>query len=163
MSTMQQGHADNFQFSSTVENPAGNPDSNYLIDCNRGDAPSRCATGGSATAYTDPTAFLQEIVYVNNIRYYHVIVGDPAQGFSNETYIDAHSCCYQQYESWRKSASEGYGSGNPEAVVFHMMMSDGQFEQQVIKDSLATKPLIEQVSSDAQASASIRIDMSNID
>jgi len=161
---MPLGHADSFPFSSTIENTVGNDDTSFLINCNRPDSPqSRCATGGSNAAYTDPTSFLQEIVFVDNIRYYHLIVGDPTQGFVQEVYIDAHSCCYQQYERRPKSASEGPGTGNPAAVVFRMTMSDTDFEQQVIKDSLATKPFIEQVSSDTRASSTFQLDMSSID
>jgi len=163
ISMMQQGHADNFPFTNNIETTESNTNISFLINCNRPDAASRCASGGSTAAYTDPTAFLQEIVFVDNIRYYHLIVGDPAQGFSQEVYVDARNCCYQQYESRPKSASEGNGSGHPARVVFQMIMSDDDFEQQVLKDSLATKPLIMQTSDDGQSSASIRIDMTGID
>lgn len=161
---MQPGYADDFPFTSTIENTTGNDDTSFLINCNRAEAPlSRCSTGGNAAAYTDPTAFLQEIVFVNNVRYYHMIVGDPADGFAQETYIDAHSCCYQQYEARPKSSSLGYGTANPAAVVFRMIMSDADFEQQVIKDNLSTKPLISQVSNDSEISSMFELDMSAID
>ena len=161
---MQQGYADDFSFSSTIENTVNNDDTSFLINCNRAEAPlSRCSTGGSAAAYTDPTAFLQEIVIINNIRYYHMIIGGPADGFEQESYIDARNCCYQQYERRPKSASDGYGTGNPGAVVFRMIMSDADFEQEVIKDNLSTKPLISQVSNDGQASSTFQLDMSGID
>ncbi|HEY4732849.1 MAG TPA: hypothetical protein VIH66_06350, partial [Gammaproteobacteria bacterium] len=164
ISMSQQGYADNFPFSSTVENTAANINISFLINCSRADGVSaRCATGGSAAAYTDPTPFLQEVVFVDGIRYYHVIVGDAAQDFVQEVYINATACCYQQRDSWPKSASDGYGSGNPGAVVFRMMMSDEDFEQHIIKDTLATKPAITQLTNDAQSSGAIELDMSGID
>lgn len=163
ISMIQQGYADNFPFSSTVETTGIDTNTSFLINCHRAGASSRCATGGSTAAYTDPTSFLQEIVFVDGIRYYHSIVGDAAQGFAQEVYINATNCCFQQYELRPKSSSDGYGSGNPTEMVFHIIMSDADFEQQVIKDSLTTKPIITQLTEDATSSGAIRIDMSGID
>ncbi len=70
--------------------------------CNRPEGPDiSCPAWGSR----DPTPFLQELITVDNIDYYHVIVGLPEDGFSQETFIKGES----------KSASIAAASIKPEA------------------------------------------------
>ena len=43
-------------------------------------------TAGSNNAGNDGTRFIQEQLHVGNELYFHVVVGDPATGFANESY-----------------------------------------------------------------------------
>ncbi len=143
------------------------------IDCNRGGTELRCALGGSNARYTDPTPFLQEVVYIDGIRYYHSIIGDLDSDFAQEVYIDASGCCYQAsrfYDPFPRSASNslgglanGSGSGNPRRVVMRTMIKDEEITQWFLKDSLQFKPLISQLITNADVRMDFQIDMSMID
>ena len=50
-----------------------------------GDLPN----GGGTLAGNDGTRFIQEELTINNTLYFHVVVGDPALGFANESYTRA--------------------------------------------------------------------------
>lgn len=48
--------------------------------------------GTDTTGYgNDGTRFIQEKLFRNNDYYFHVVVGDPAQGFANEFYVAANN------------------------------------------------------------------------
>jgi len=148
-------------------------DPTLTIDCNRGGVELRCAFGGSDVSYTDPTPYLQEVVYINGVRYYHSIIGDAESDFSQEVYIEASGCCYQAsrwYDPFPRSASNsrggsanGSGSGNPTRVVMTNMVKDEELTQWFIKDSLQFKPLITQSVVNADVRMDFQIDMRMID
>jgi len=153
--------ADDFQFG--FANEAVDPD--VTIDCNRGGVESRCAFGGNTASYTDPTPYLQEVVYVDGVRYYHSIVGDPLSDFAQEVYINASGCCFQagrNYDPFPRSASGGNGAGNPTRVVMRNMIQDDEITQWFIKDNLAFKPLITQTVANVDVLMQFQIDMSTI-
>ncbi|MCF6322868.1 MAG: hypothetical protein L3J89_00855 [Gammaproteobacteria bacterium] len=158
-----------FQFG--FVNEAENQD--LTIDCNRASSDSRCAFGGNTGAYFDPTPFLQEVVYVDGVRYYHSIIGDPNSDFAQEVYIEASGCCYQasgNYDPFPRSASNsrgglanGSGSGNPNRVVMRNMVRDEEMTQWFLKDTLLFKPLITQLVVNADVRMDFQIDMRMID
>jgi len=158
-----------FQFGFT--NEADDP--TLTIDCNRGGAESRCSFGGNDSAYFDPTPFLQEVVMIDGIRYYHMAIGDPASDFAQETYIQASDCCYQAspfYDAFPRSASNGAGgsangsgSGNPNRVVMSNMVRDAEMTQLFLKDSLQFKPVITQSVVNAEVRMDFQVDMSALD
>jgi len=142
------------------------------IDCNRGGAESRCAFGGNDNSYFDPTPFLQEVVMIDGVRYYHMLIGDPASDFAQETYIQASDCCYQRsgnYDPFPKSASNGRGlangsgTGNPTRVVMSNMVRDAELTQLFLKDSLLFKPVITQSVVNAEVRMDFQVDMSALD
>ena len=143
------------------------------IDCNRGGTELRCAFGGNDNSYTDPTPFLQEVVMIDGIRYYHMIIGDPLSDFAQETYIQARDCCYQasgNYDPFPRSASNsrggtanGSGSGNPNRVVMSNMVRDAELTQLFLKDSLLFKPVITQSVANAEVRMDFQVDMSALD
>lgn len=148
-------------------------DQTLTIDCNRASADSRCAFGGNTASYFDPTPFLQEVVFIDGIRYYHTIVGDPESDFAQEVYIEASGCCYQAsvfYDPFPRSASNsrggsanGSGSGNPNRVVMSNMVRDEEMTQWFLKDSLGFKPLITQSIVKDDVRMDFQIDMTMID
>jgi len=148
--------AADFQFGFTAE--ATSPLSQYTINCNRAGADSRCFIGGRV--YTDPTPFLQEVIMVDGIRYFHSIVGDPNSGFAQEVYINASSCCYPN--TFPRSASGGNGTGNPTRMAMRNMISDDEITQWFIKDDLEFKPLITQSIANTEVLMDFAVDMANI-
>lgn len=135
------------------------------IDCNRGGAELRCFKG-QRSLDSDTSPFLQEVVEINGIRYFHSILGDPNSDFVQEVYINASGCCYQarsSFDPFPKSSSGTNGTGNPTRIVMRNMVKDTEMTQWFIKDTLQLKPLITQNVQNAEVSMNFSIDMTGID
>lgn len=138
----------------------------------------------------DPTPFFMEnITYRNTLpreTYYHVIVGDAADGFAQEVYIkwgaSSEGVTNDSFSGGqtgnlyattfanlggngmdplnKNAVYTGNGSGNPDAVVMRMIMSDGEIEQEFLKENFETKPKITQVVTTPEMVQSFSADMS---
>lgn len=138
-------------------------------------------------------AFVQELVVLGGETYYHLIVGQPADGFAQETYIktlttisypgadssdssgkncffgDNFNCLGAPNNAKTPLDSDstvtGNGSGNPNRVVMRQIMQDsaGEFSQEFLKANLLKKPVITQVHKNAEIEAKFTLDMSNSD
>ncbi len=132
----------------------------FTIDCARGGVESRCALG-SRGVYTNPTPFLQELVFVDGNTYYHSIVGDPTSDFVQESYISIDGPGYPN--NFPRSSSEFNGDGNPTRVALRMMIEDAEMTQWFIKDELAVKPLITQTIENSELLMEFQADMTALD
>jgi hypothetical protein len=72
-------------FSTATYNAAGNFFGGSGA-CVFGDPSGACATVNGYFNNGDPTPFYQEVVNINGTYYFHVLVGDPASGFAQESY-----------------------------------------------------------------------------
>lgn len=151
-----------------------------------------CATD-FAFSPPEKKAFVQEFVSIGGEQYYHLIVGQPADGFAQEVYIktltslsfqggdssdsagkncfvnDSFNCLGAPNNASTPLSSNstvsGNGSGNPNRVVMRQIMRDsaGEFSQEFLKANLTTKPIISQDHKTAEVTAKFVLNMSAID
>ena len=131
-----------------------------------------------------------EIVYdpTTNSNYIHMIVGDLASGFIQESYVEiVDRECFGQY-CWEQGAfggdttsftAEGYGNsrkpldndsaysgnatGNPTRVLIRQIVNDGEMTTEFLKDKYGKKPAIAQTVINADIQMTTLIDMRNSD
>lgn len=125
------------------------------------------------------TSFIQETVDLGGQRYYHLVVGQPDQGFAQEILIKAGGIVFfgetlsdsgggpnsNGRDPLGAFSLTGNGSGNPQSVLIRQVMSDpaGGFSQEFLKAQLDKKPVISQnMNADGVANVFI-MDMSNSD
>lgn len=173
--------------------PTGSRDGFASVLCNMPGIPNiSCETGfGFSPSGTDP--FVQEFVQIGGELYYHLIVGQPTDGFAQEVLIktlttvrfiggassdsgglncftnDLFTCAGSPNNGRSPLASDpvlsGNGSGNPNRVIVRQVMSDsaGTFSQEFLKANLTTKPVITQELTTSDIIARFVLDMSGID
>jgi hypothetical protein len=169
----------------------GNPDlvsSNFyaVLDCNRGGVSSGC-TNNNAGSSTEKTPFLQEVVSDGLNGYYHLIVGDPTQGFAQETYIRLGSTVWPNSQPSSSSsgsagqsngggfsaatsggnplasgAISGSGGGNPERTQIRQLVNSADMSQEFLKSTFLNKPKITQTVTTSDMVSSFEVDMSAI-
>lgn len=136
-----------------------------------------CQIGISTDA--DKTRFIQELVTNGGVNYYHVVIGEPSTGFAQEMYIQrsggcngfdqSHSVgsCGNNTTAFSTSPTAGSGSGNGTGnvtrVVVRQVLSDAEYNEEFLKDSLSNKPIITQNITAAGLSAQFIFDMRNTD
>lgn len=163
-----------FKFEWTAQGDAVGSDT-VFADCNRGGAAIHCAVGNQADP--DTTPFLQERLRGDDGNiYYHTVIGDPAGGFAMEVYAQASGA---QWQGGPGTASlggianggqpladdielTGNGSANPTTVLVRMVIRDGEFTQEFLKDDLLSKPRITQSLETDTMSASFAVDMRHL-
>lgn len=124
-------------------------------------------------------------------QYYHIIVGDPADGFAQEVFIykstafsqqdtrgDANSASFgaggtilttgQHYDSNAHDIfgvtgiiDSGNGSANPTSVIVRQILNDGELSQEFLKDNFAKKPRITQIAFGEDINMFFDLDMRN--
>ncbi len=135
-----------------------------------------------------------EIVYdpVSDLSYYHLIVGDPADGFAQEVFIQIEGT--RMFPSGARPASAsggtagtvlttgqhfsgnshdpldtidsidtGNGSGKPNKVIIRQLLNDGETFQEFLKDKTGFKPRITQMTVAPDITMLFDIDMRNSD
>ena len=143
--------------------------------------------------------FFQEVVTIDGVDYFHLAIGSPEEGFTQEVYIaksphfwrsnsgvvfsDSGGVGCLPYSGTREeriaclesnNASDplgddsnfsGNGTGNPSNMVMIQTITDDEegFTQEFFKTDLALKPIITQLSDDAEMNARFVMDMSNSD
>ncbi|RMD79339.1 MAG: hypothetical protein D6809_03835 [Gammaproteobacteria bacterium] len=97
--------------------PSGHPYQSTpgtFSDCGPGSANVNCRIGDRPDP--DPTRFLREEVMVGSELYWHLVVGDPSQGFASETWIKTRASAGSSYidegNGWSDAAGKpGYING----------------------------------------------------
>lgn len=189
-----EGHAEfslNFAPNLAQRVSPGNPDvavSGFfaVLDCNRGGATSGCANNNAGLT-TEKTPFLQEIVSDGSNGYFHVIVGDPTQGFAQETYIRIGSTIWPSSQPssvssgsagqsngggfaaattggnpLASSAISGSGTANPERTQIRQLVNSPDMSQEFLKSTFLNKPKITQAVTTGDMVSSFEVDMSAI-
>ena len=173
--------------------PTGSRGGFVSVLCNMpGTAQINCDTN-FGFSLPDNKAFVQEIVIIGGEAYYHLILGQPVDGFAQEVFIktlsslsfpggpssdSAGKSCFvsnnfdcQGFANNARtplnsdSSTSGNGSGNPNRVVMRQIMRDsaGEFSQEFLKANLTTKPIISQDHKTAEVTAKFVLNMSAID
>ncbi|HHM06248.1 MAG TPA: hypothetical protein ENJ19_11005 [Gammaproteobacteria bacterium] len=139
--------------------------------CNR-DGFGPCSSGFAGYNDNDPTPFLYETVNIDGTDYVHVVIGDPSQGFAQDTYVEG---AVSSITPAAANAAHGFnsgidplngggnGSGNPEKVVMRQLVSDGEVTIEFLKDALSSKPKISQTVTTPEVTAVFETDMRSID
>jgi len=110
-----------------------------------------------------------------NKHYYHVIVGSLADGFIQETYIEATSAGFYWNDGFRSSASPGAmnnaaplssttagnADANPTKVIFRQIMTSEGMYTDVTKDQYDKKPVITQIQTTPKLFSYFQVDMRN--
>ncbi|HHM04389.1 MAG TPA: hypothetical protein ENJ19_01425 [Gammaproteobacteria bacterium] len=138
---------------------------------------------------SDGTRFLYDTVTVTpevvtdpdtGLNYYHLIVGDPAEGFIQEVYIQNGFGSFQG-GSGSAVGGDGGGSGgngtdpldistgvntanaegNPQRVLIRQILNDGEVAMEFYKGKFDAKPRISQMLNAPDVTALFEIDMSN--
>jgi len=160
----------------------------YLSDANCG---SRDNDFDGLGSHIDGTPFYQRMFSSGGETYYQVIVGDyQTDDFAMEYIIKADASTDGFWETDRDgdiarsasagdsgdrlynmtkpydvdgtlSSSSGTGSGNPNRVLIHQLLSDSESEMVFLKDQFAYKPLISQRTFDSDFDSYIEMDMRN--
>ena len=148
---------------------------------------STCVThGGTSCAGGTQTRYLQEgglqlpetvIDPDNGLTYYHMIIGNPDDGFVQEVYVRTGS--YGSYQGGSLSGSSGAinngqdpldinsgiitgnGGANPKNIIMRQIVSDGEMTDEFLKDQYARKPVISQSINAPDITTGIVIDMRN--
>lgn len=78
---------------------AGGVASIFPSSCHRADMPDRiCAQNGAGVRNTDESPWLNEyVIDVNGDRYFHMVIGNPADAFKQETYVRTGTL---RYSAW---------------------------------------------------------------
>ncbi len=115
------------------------------------------------------------------IKYYHMIIGDIADGFIQETYIEHGYGSFPDQNVGSAVGGDGGASGgngrdpldsdpsvntanaeaNPRKVLIRQIISDGEIFMEFLKDRFESKPLIVQQINAPDIRATFRIDMRN--
>lgn len=142
-----------------------NPGASVWYNCNRGSPTNTCIHGNSADR--EKTPFLQEMVSDGSANYYHLIIGDPATGFAQETYIRQGSAYFQggtgsssagnianggmgggrgPLDTETGTGTVGTGTGNPTRSQIRQVVGTpgAEFYQEFLKSSFLTKPKVTQ-------------------
>lgn len=165
---------------------SGNQIRSRGFDCNRG-SDINCAHGPSAD--TEKTPFLLEIVPDPNSgqNYFHMIVGDPASGFAQESYVKVSSAFWPNSNSGSSSggsitngggmssgtfagsgpllgaqANHGNATGNPTHTQIRQVLTSGEISQEFLKNTYANKPKITQTLTTPEILTQLVLDMSAI-
>lgn len=129
----------------------------------------------------DQTPFMYETVTDpnTNLSYYHMVLGQPADGFAQDVYIQ-NSNSFGSFQGGPSSASlagtlnytdplnvdpataSGVASGNPKRVVMRQVMSGTDISSEFLKET-ANKPKITQDVTSTDMVAHVVIDMTNSD
>jgi len=70
---------------------------------------------GSGAAGNDGTRFYQDTIDIDGVKYFHVVVGDPATGFAIESYVTAATIATGQNADHRASSPDS--GGNERALI----------------------------------------------
>jgi len=146
---------------------------NFIPDGNGSQSTS--VLHGEATVISGQTPFLEEFVSDPNTghSYYHLLIGNPAEGFAQDIYIRKDG--YTDFQNGTGSASKGtainahdvFGSGNgsntgnPNKVIVRQILNDGEIAQEFLKNKLDKKPKISQMLNTPDISLLFIVDMSN--
>lgn len=112
------------------------------------------------------------------LYYYHMMVGDPASGFVQESYIQLGSIaaateagcvgntCSTSLNNLDPlggtgSYYTGNGATNPRGAIIRQIISDGEVVMEFLKDQFSRKPLITQHLFTADLTATVEMDMRN--
>ena len=194
------GSTPGFQFAVTIGSSGGICNRDGFGACYTDFAPGyllnltpSCGSGCSGSGGVEETTpFLYELVTLNGADYIHMVIGDPATGFAQETYIkgsDAPDASSLVISSWAAVHSYGFNaapgqsmlqtrgnaSAHPEKVAVRQIMggtwddvsktwscSGTEFCSEYLKDTLARKPRITQNVFDIDMTAEFEIDMRSI-
>ena len=127
------------------------------------------------------TPFMYETVTdpATNLTYYHMVLGEPSDGFAQDVYIQS-SNSFGSFQGGPSSASlasinnfldplnvdpttaSGVASGNPKRVMMRQVMSGTDISSEFLK-ATANKPKITQDVTSTDMTAHVVIDMSNSD
>ena len=131
------------------------------------------------------TPFLYERVSDSfGVEYYHMIIGSPGSGFGEELYIKL-TAPFTGYGSvgliggpsdsggafgapgnganplGTSSVTTGNATGNPTNVLLDMVLNDGEFSMEFLKDKFDRKPAISQTINAPDITSTVVIDMRN--
>lgn len=108
------------------------------------------------------------------LDYYHMIVGDPADGFMQESFIEVGSVPGLIDFSTALAGDNGHdplgviiglGSGNalanPRKIIMRQIINDGEIMMEFLKDEYLKKPLISQMLITSELSSLFHLDMRN--
>jgi hypothetical protein len=112
------------------------------------------------------------------LSYYHMIVGTPADGFMQETFVQTgaiaapmfvgcggNTCSTNLNNMDPLGITGSYNTGNaetnPTGVIIREFMSDGEISSEFLKDQYARKPMITEMISATDANAFFQTDMRN--
>jgi len=134
--------------------------------CNSG---SYGPCGSFSQGPNEPTRFIYEYVNIDGIDYVHLVVGDPANYFAQEIYIEGtqsslggSGAAHGASDLNAPTNGPAQASGNPNKVVMRQVLSDNVVTTEFLKDSLLNKALITQSLTTADITSSFSIDMRSI-
>ncbi len=162
-----------------------------IVDCNRGNTnSSACVTDWTVLYLADePTPFFLEKVVIDGLDYIHMIVGDPATGFAQESYVRGRSENILGVSNMATPymvaynnpgmgpgvgplSGEGNGMGNPDQVAIRQVLGGewdeasgtwscgvAEFCSDFEKSNSAMKPRILQVVTDGGVTSDFELDM----
>ena len=136
---------------------------------------SICNTGGygSCSSFSqgpgEPTKFVYELVTISGVDYAHLIIGDPADGFAQEMYIEGTTSglagsggAHGASDVNAPMNGPAQGSANPNRVVVRQVLSDSEAYMEFNKSLLAFKPIITQSITTPAIMSNFSIDMQTI-
>jgi len=150
--------------------PSANTRAEFVLDWNA-DNTSQTFSGSSIihgdSTITGQTPFVFERVTDpgTGTNYYHLIVGDPAQDFAQEVYIQQGGVSFQGFGNIRQGSASGgrgdttgngsdplgvvngklftgNGTGNPQRIQMREVINDGDFSMDFLKNVFLEKPII---------------------
>lgn len=150
---------------------------------NSGTIGTSIVRGGSTIGGQTPflmSGILPEVVFdpETGQAYYHMIIGDPADGFAMEVYIERGFTNWQGGPGSAVGGAGGGGGGNgtdpldittittangeanPTKVIMRMILNDSEMQQEFVKGKFNFKPVITQSLNAKEISAQFSIDMS---
>lgn len=117
----------------------------------------------------EPTRFIYELVEISGVNYVHLVVGDPADDFAQEVYIEGTTgaltvtgAAHGASDANAPLGGPAQASGNPNRVIIRQILRDSDVSTEFFKDVLTAKPLITQSLTTADISTSFSIDMRSI-
>ena len=114
-----------------------------------------------------------EIVEIDGVSYYHLVVGDPATDFVQEVYIQRGFTIYSNDQPGSASfgvmrndpdplgPNGGSGTGNPNRIMLKQVVKDTDITMSFTKDTLSYKPIIAQTLHTSNIQGFTEINMSN--
>ncbi len=148
------------------QNSAGTP----AVNGSWADSICNSGTYGPCTSFSqpanEPTRFIYESVNIGGIDYVHLVVGDPADGFAQEIYIEGTTsgtgttgAAHGISVASAPLTGPAQATGNPKKVIMRQILNDAVVSIEFLKDNLAGKPLITQALTTTAIASSFSIDM----
>lgn len=162
--------------------------------CNAGGGGMMMGGGGGMMGFGDCTVgyFLQEVVTSGGAQFYHIILGQPSDGFAMEYYMRTAGCCwfgggmmggmmgggdapysssygdvndrlFNFFDPLSSDPKAGSATGNPSRVYMRMINNDATMTQEFVKARETQKPRITQTVKSGIMTSSFDVDMSNGD